>query len=76
MGSATEWVRRALAELGPDAPAQTIKAFIRERDWTIPEGHISLALRKVREKAISTERRRSRKKQMRTSPSQGKLSLE
>lgn len=76
MGSTTEWVRRALAELGPDVPDQKVKAFIRGKDPTVPEGHISLALRKLRRKAISTERRRSRKKQVHTNPSQGKLFLE
>ena len=44
----TAWVRRALAELGPEAPDQEVRAYIRERDATVPLGHVSLALRKLR----------------------------
>jgi hypothetical protein len=44
----TAWVRRALAELGPEAPDQEVRAFIRDRDPMVPLGHVSLALRKLR----------------------------
>lgn len=42
------WVRRALAELGPEAPDQEVRVYIREKDPTVPLGHVSLALRKLR----------------------------
>jgi hypothetical protein len=73
MGSATEWVRRALAELGPDAPDQEVKAYIRGKDSSVPEGHVSLALRKLRGKMIPTGRKQSRTKQPCAKPSQGDL---
>jgi hypothetical protein len=44
----TAWVRRALAELGPEAPDQEIREYTSERDPTVPLGHVSLALRKLR----------------------------
>jgi hypothetical protein len=44
----TAWVRRALAELGPETPDQEVRAYIREKDPTVPLGQVSLALRKVR----------------------------
>lgn len=54
MGSATEWVRRALAELGPKAPDQVVKSYIRERDPSVPEGHVALALRRLRGQIVAT----------------------
>jgi hypothetical protein len=57
MGSATEWVRRALAELGSDAPDQEIKAFIREKAPGVPSGHVSLALRKLRGKVVPARKK-------------------
>ena len=48
MAGATEWVRRALAELGSDASDQAVKAYIQEKDPSVPENYISLALRKLR----------------------------
>ncbi len=60
MGSATEWVRRALAELGPEAPDQAVKSYIRERDPSVPEGHVALALRKLREPVVATGRNEAR----------------
>jgi hypothetical protein len=50
MSGVTEWVRRALSDLGPKAPDQAVKAYIRERDPTGPPGHVSLALRELRGK--------------------------
>jgi hypothetical protein len=55
MAGATDWVRRALAELGPDAPDAEIRAYIREKDPTVPGNYISLALRKLRGKVIPVE---------------------
>jgi len=34
MGGATEWVRRALAELGPDANIRQVTANILSRDFS------------------------------------------
>jgi len=61
MAGPTDWVRRALAELGADAPDTDVKAFIRGKDPSIPEGYISLALRKLRGKAVPAVRKRPRK---------------
>jgi hypothetical protein len=72
MGSATEWVRKALAELGPDASDQEVKAFIRGQDSSVPEGHVALALRKPRGKVIPPGKQ-SRTNQTRAKPSQGEL---
>jgi hypothetical protein len=73
MGSTTDWVRRALAELGSHAPDQAVKNYIREKDPSVPEGHVSLALRKLREKVILTERNQTRGNQARQKDSQRDL---
>jgi hypothetical protein len=73
MGSVTGLVRQALAELGPDAPDQKIKAFVCGQDSSVPESHVSLALRKLRRKVIPTERKPSRAKRASAKPSQGEL---
>jgi hypothetical protein len=44
MPGVTEWVRRALAELGPEAPDQAVKAYIGERDSTVPLGQCLASL--------------------------------
>ena len=54
MGSTTKWVRRALTELGSDASDLQVKNYIREKDPSVPESHVSLALRKLRGKALAT----------------------
>lgn len=58
MAGVTVWVRRALAELGPDATVKEIAAFILGQDSTIPRAHIPLALRKlcIRGLPAATER--------------------
>ncbi len=56
MPGVTAWVRRALAELGPEAPDQEVRKYISERDQTVPLGHVSLALRKLRGKVRPTLR--------------------
>lgn len=48
MGGATAWVRQALRELGGDASDVAVKAYVREKEPTVPEGHIGLALRRLR----------------------------
>lgn len=48
MGGATAWVRQALRELGADASDVAIKMYVRQREPTVPESHIGLALRKLR----------------------------
>ena len=56
MGGTTDWVRRALAHLGADAPDKDVKAYIASQDRTVPVAQISLALRKIRGKTISASR--------------------
>jgi hypothetical protein len=48
MGGATAWVRQALRELGGDASDVAVKKYIREKEPTVAENHIGLALRKLR----------------------------
>jgi len=57
MGGTTQWVRAALAELGPDAPDAEVKAYILRKDPTVPESRISLALRKIRGRYIPFPKR-------------------
>jgi hypothetical protein len=47
----TDWVRRALAELGPDASVKQIGDYILARDSSVPRRYISLAVRKLKKKA-------------------------
>ena len=61
MAGATDWVRRGLAELGPDAPDTEVKAYVRGKDSSIPESHISLALRKLRGKTVPAAKKGPRK---------------
>lgn len=46
----TDWVRKALAELGPDASLKQVADYIVARDTTVPRSYISLALRKLKKK--------------------------
>jgi hypothetical protein len=48
MGGVTSWVRKALQELGPGAPDAVVKTYIREREPSVPESQIGLALRTIR----------------------------
>lgn len=52
----TDWVRKALAELGPDASLKQVGDYILERDATVPRSHISLALRNLKKRGTSFER--------------------
>jgi hypothetical protein len=45
-----------LAELGADAPDAEIRAYIRQKDPTVPGNYISLALRKLRGRAVHVEK--------------------
>lgn len=56
MGNTTEWVRMALAELGQDAPDADIKSFIRQKEPTVPQNQIGLALRKIRGQVIPKQK--------------------
>jgi hypothetical protein len=62
MGSTTEWVRRALGELGTDAPDQEIKAYIRGKAPSVPEGQVSLALRRLRGQVVPARTKKPRAK--------------
>jgi hypothetical protein len=73
MGSTAKWVRQALADLGADAPDQAVKAYIREKDASVPEGQIALTLRRLRGKVVPTMRRQSHVKPPPAKPSQGEL---
>lgn len=53
MRGVTEWVRKALAQLGEDAPDADIKAYIRARASQLPQRQVGLALRKLRGRTIS-----------------------
>ncbi len=48
MGDVTAWVRKALADLGQGASDKDVKAYIAREAPTVPQGHISLALRRLR----------------------------
>jgi hypothetical protein len=48
MGKTTNSVMKALNELGVDAPDQAVRAWIRANAPDVPEGHVSLALRRLR----------------------------
>ena len=56
MAGATDWVRRALAEMGPDATVKEVTDFIVAKDQTVPRGDIPLALRKLRKRAFYGKR--------------------
>ena len=69
----TAWVRAALAELGWDAPDQEIKKYIQKNATTVPQGHISLALRKLRRGVNPITGRQSQLKKPEAKPAQGTL---
>ena len=51
----TDLVRKALAELGPEATLKEIGDYILARDATVPRSYISLALRNLKKKSPSSE---------------------
>ena len=71
MAGATDWVRRALDELGPDAPDAGVKAYVRARAPGVPESYISLALRKMRGKVVAKRTGQSRSESKNTEPDTG-----
>ena len=71
MGNVTDRVRQALAALGRDAPDRDIKTWIRARDRTVPEGKISLAIRKHRGKMLRETERLRRKNESHPEPPAG-----
>jgi hypothetical protein len=54
-GGTTSWVRQALQELGRDASEVAVKTYIREKEPTVPESQIGLALRKLRGNVVPTK---------------------
>ena len=70
---ATDSVRKALSTLGANASDQQVKAYIRENDPTVPQAQISLALRKLREKAIPREKSAPGTEPAHADPCQGTL---
>jgi hypothetical protein len=62
MGGPTAWVRQALQELGRDAPDVAIKAYIREKEPSVPESQIGLALRKLRGNVVPSRPKSTRPK--------------
>jgi len=70
MPRVTEWVRRALTELGQDASLKAVTSYIQERDPSVPRSYISLALRKLR---LAVEGQQARLKPGRANPTQGEL---
>jgi hypothetical protein len=47
MASVTQWVRQALAHLGPNATPKQVTDYILSQEPTVPRGYISLAMRKL-----------------------------
>jgi len=52
----TDWVRRALAELGADASVKQISDYILVRDTTVPRNQIPLAVRKLKQRTVVPEK--------------------
>jgi hypothetical protein len=52
----TDWVRKALDELGPNAGLKEVGDYIIARDATVPRSYISLALLKLKKRNLSSER--------------------
>lgn len=68
MAGVTDWVRKALAKLGSDAPDTEVQAFIRENAPTVPASHVSLALRKLRGKVVPARKKPSRSRPKNAEP--------
>jgi hypothetical protein len=62
MAGTTDWVKRALSELGSDAPDVEVKAYIRANAPEVPESYVSLALRKLRGSVIPARKQNPPKK--------------
>ena len=72
MPGVTEWVRRAFAELGPDATVKQVTDYIIAQDPTVPKGYISLTMRKLKQREASLGRKKWGQ-QRHDKPSQGSL---
>ena len=48
MAGITSLVRRALNELGPEAPDVEVQAYVRAKEPSVPDSQVGLALRKIR----------------------------
>lgn len=59
MSGTTAWVRRALQELGSDAPDVVVKAYIREKAPSVPESQVGPALRKLRGRVVPAREKES-----------------
>ncbi len=55
MGGVTGFVKAAMESLGEGATDQDVKDFIRKNHPQVPQGHIGLALRKLRSKLATTQ---------------------
>lgn len=71
MAGVTDWVQRALAELGPDATVKALTEYVLEKDPSVPQRYISLAMRNLKRRGLSAVGKRSRNKQPHANPSQG-----
>ena len=73
MAGVTDWVRRALAELGSDASVKAVTEYVLGKDASVPKGYISLAMRNLNRRELSAAEKRSRRKRPHVNPSQGTL---
>jgi hypothetical protein len=61
MGNTTDWVRRALAELGPDATVREVTDFILRQDPTVPKSYISLTMRNLKKRGLAADKKKPRR---------------
>ncbi len=52
MTGVTDWVRRALNELGPNATIREVSDFILRQAPTVPKSYISLAMRNLKKREL------------------------
>ena len=53
MPGVTEWVRRAFAELGPDATTKKVTNFLLANAPTVPTSKIPLDIRKLKQRGLA-----------------------
>lgn len=58
MGAVTHWVRQALTELGSDATVKQVTDYVLRKDASVPKGYISLAMRNLKRRGLSVERKK------------------
>jgi len=61
MPGVTDWVRRALAELGTNATIREVTDFILSQDPTVPKSYISLAMRNLKRRELCAAKKKPRK---------------